>query len=378
MAEQSAIPSGSFTASGALIRVANIPFTTGNPYQRLMYTGPSTNYQIVNFPKGQFLENANIGTVKAPIIHIHWDDRLFGASTNFEANRANAMQTISQLKLYRANGGRVVWTIHNRRPHKERDSETFEWFRYELCKIVDIIHVHAPHAAVHMVEVYSASAEKIRIIRHPSYLGAYEPADDTLNRPLSDSGIRNFLFFGMFRGNKGLGLLGEAAGMLRTKRQDWTLDVVGQSFASQRRLLRKLNWVEGVSITPDRVPDADIPLIFGNAQAFVVPFQNLFTSGSIMLAQTFGLPIIGPDIPEMRQTIPRACWDLLYTSNRPRKVMLKMLKIVDMGNDELSERREACFEYARETSPEVIGSAFSRALDSIRPNRQEQNLNVQS
>lgn len=355
-------------ARDAPIEVVNIPYTDGNPYQRLLYGGAPGACGPFAQARGRkgWLGALGAGESCPAIVHLHWDDRIFGRDRDEEANALGAQAILDDFRRYRARGGRLIWTIHNRVAHREIDSAAFHAARAALCEIADIVHVHAPHAAAHMVEEYGLAPEKIRIVRVPSYLGVYEPADVTLARGAAEGAGagRAFLHFGIVRENKGLDTLAEAARRLAKRRADWRLRVVGRVFAGQRGLARDLAAIDGVEMEGERIPDEAVAPLFAGAEIFVAPFRGVFTSSSIVLAQTFGLPIIGPDCVELRQSVPPENVDLLYSGDRPKDLVRALELAADMPAEELARRRAACFAYARETAPTRIGAAFADALRS--------------
>lgn len=296
------------------------------------------------------------------ILHLHWDDRLFGKNPDQFAEAESRESIITQISAFQARGGRVVWTVHNREPHKITNLDGFKAGREALCDIADVIHVHAPHAKDHLIEAYGTQPDKIHVVPHPSYLGEYEPEETTLNRNLPKTDCRCFLFFGMFRGSKGIHKIRETAGKLTKRQVPYHLKMYGKAFASQARLLRLLEANPNVDLRTDRIPDEYLAEIFGSAQVFLAPYDTLFTSGSVMLALTFGLPIIGPNIRELRETTPDACHHLFYDPASPRGLIKSMLQFTDMTDAALSDIRQACLNFAQERSPHLASRDFRKLL----------------
>lgn len=116
-------------------------------------------------------------------------------------------------------GGRLVWTIHNARPHDVINLDGFREARQSLVKRTDAIHVHAPHARDHMISEYGADPSRIHVISHPSFLVSNEPHEITLARPMPDRSPTTIMFFGVIRGEKGAERIRDAAASL-TKRAE--------------------------------------------------------------------------------------------------------------------------------------------------------------
>lgn len=339
-----------------------LPSAAGNPYQGLLYSECVKHLEIVYAgPDGL----KHLDTDDFAVVHLHWDDRIFGRQHDAARESAILRDAIARLEAFQAAGGQIIWTVHNRDPHKIINYDAFRRGRQKIADLSDVIHVHAPHAKDFLISNYQVSPDKIHVVPHPSYLGAYEDPVVTLGRSLPTLERRDFLFFGMFRGDKGIHQIRNVAGKLTKRQIPYHLRMYGKAFQSQARLLRLLGANPNVDLRTDRIPDADIPDIFGQGQVFLAPYNSLFTSGSVMLALTFGLPVIGPDIRELRETTPEACHDLLYDAASPRGLIRSMLRMVEMNDTDLSNRREACLAYAKDMSPERIGDRFQALLPRL-------------
>jgi len=349
------------------IPVMNLIYNHGNPYQKLMYSDTSGRICLEAGSKGLLGQICASPVPDRPrAVHVHWDDRMFGRNPDKQANEASAEAALSDLAQYKGDGGRIIWTVHNRIAHASRDAETLHAARLRLADLADLVHVHAAHAAAYVVDEYNVRPERLCIAPHPSYLGAYEPTEATLSRPPAE-GPTQFLHFGYFRSNKGSDEVVRAASALsRRQTIDWRLSIVGKAFRSGIRTLRAADRLENVTTSADAVPDEEIPTLFGGADFYVAPFRDLFTSGSIMLALTHGLPVLGPSTPAMRETTPKECHDLLYPADgHPRRLLRAMTMAGQMDPAERKERRAACFRFAQERSPQAMSRILMRAIENV-------------
>lgn len=349
------------------VPVMNVPYNPRNPYQQLLYSEAVPRYRIVRGSPG-FLFGADdeAGLPRGGIVHLHWEESLFTGSAGVEDMAARAHAGLAVLERFRADGGTLLWTVHNRYPHRYGDSETFRRVRQRLCRLADAIHVHTPHAADHMIAEYGSDPSKLHVIPHPSYLGVYESAAATLGRSADFALPRHFLFFGMARPQKGADTLLSASDILRRHRVPFQLSFAGRAFPPLRRRLRRRALAGSITARTDRVPDAEVAPLFGAAHVFVAPYRDLFTSGTVALAQTFGLPVLGPDMRELRDAAPAACHDLLYDPRTSRALIRAMKRTVAMDAAALSAYRAACLEWAVAHAPAVISQRIGSLLDRIR------------
>lgn len=105
-----------------------------------------------------------------------------------------------------------------------------------------------------------------------------------------------FLFFGQLRPYKGVEELVRAFG--RTAPDSATLIVAGDpSVDSYRETLEALvDRTDGVRLDAGYVPTDEVSTYFRAADAVALPYRDILTSGSAMLALTFGRPPVVPDI----------------------------------------------------------------------------------
>ncbi len=349
------------------VQVMNLIYNHGNPYQKLMYSDTTGPVRLEAGAKALLGQISKLPIPDRPrAVHVHWDDRMFGRNPDKKANEASAEAILSDLAQYKADGGRIVWTVHNRIAHASRDAETLHAARLRLAAMADLVHVHAAHAAAYVADECGVRTETLCIAPHPSYLGAYEPAEATLTRAEVE-GPTQFLHFGYFRSNKGSDEVVRAASALSKRNAiDWRLSIVGKAFRSGIRTLRVADKLANVTTSAEAVSDEDIPNLFGGANFYVAPFRDLFTSGSIMLALTYGLPVLGPNTPAMRETTPRECHDLLYhDDDHPRRLLRAMTMAGQMNPAERKERRAICFQFAQERSPQAMSRILMRAIENV-------------
>jgi len=100
------------------------------------------------------------------------------------------------------------------------------------------------------------------------------------------------LFFGAVRPDKGLDLLLQA--LARTP-DHVTLTVAGEfgdGPAPVRELIATLNLGTRVTLRPGYVPAAGLPALFAAADALVLPYRQAAGSQNVLLAFSFGVPVI--------------------------------------------------------------------------------------
>ncbi len=297
-----------------------------NPYLRLLEDGlRAAGGDVRRVP---LLTPADLCPPAMPdIVHFHWLDRYAPVPVvllrRFHGKRdlarrlvrrvvesvANAMvirelrrrrqlsRLFAQLERYRAQGGRLVYTIHNLEPHEEV-GRVDAWGMGRMMALADGIHVHDRSTADALAKM-TGRTTGVRVIPHGHYIGSYpctvdrEEARRILGLP-SESFV--YLNLGLMRPYKGLEelLLAFAANPDPALR----LMIAGKPAdpAYAERLRRLALDDPRVQLHPRFIAPEEVQFFMNAADACVLPYRQITTSGAAILAFSFGLPVIAPVI----------------------------------------------------------------------------------
>lgn len=241
------------------------------------------------------------------VLHFHWP------STHYETSRRGPIRwgpvravalALFLFKLWFARllGHKLVWTAHNLRPHGPHHG-LYGVERYLTCKYLwHGVIVHCPKVAQEVREQLGFGGP-VEVIPHGHFIGYYP---NTTNRAAArrDLGLTGnrfvYLHFGAIRPYKGLEIL--LASMDVPSWNNAYLLVAGNGdreyiHALQERAAgRPVRWDVGY------VPDEAVQTYLHAADAVVLPYANVTTSGNLVLAMGFGKPVIVPAvgcIPDM-------------------------------------------------------------------------------
>jgi glycosyltransferase involved in cell wall biosynthesis len=154
------------------------------------------------------------------------------------------------------------------------------------------------HSAAQAAQARTLAPEvPIVIARIPPHLPAATPVlEDLLAERSVDLAPgppkTRLLFFGVVRPDKGLDLLLQA--LARTP-EHVTLTVAGEfasGLAETRELIAALGLGTRVTLRPGYVPAAELPALFAAADALVLPYREAAGSQNVLLAFSFGVPVI--------------------------------------------------------------------------------------
>jgi len=211
--------------------------------------------------------------------------------------RRQLSRLFAQLERYRAQGGKIVYTVHNLEPHEEV-GRIDAWGMSRMMALADGIHVHDRSTADALAKM-TGRTTGVCVIPHGHYIGSYpctvdrEEARRTLGLP-SESFV--YLNLGLMRPYKGLEelLLAFAANPDPALR----LMIAGKPAdpAYAERLRRLALDDPRVQLHPRFIAPEEVQFFMNAADACVLPYRQITTSGAAILAFSFGLPVIAPAI----------------------------------------------------------------------------------
>ena len=283
--------------------LAAYPSYTANPYQDLLYGAASVEgFATVRMPRWRqlsellALQDGGLSTV----LHLHWLQPVLRDAGSEADARARVARFAEDLDTYRARGGRLVWTVHNVLPHEMR----FEAAEIDLCVAVaeraDVIHVLVERTPELVAPYYELPRERVLHVPHPSYQGVY-PDHVSRDDARRELGLMPDEFVvaavGDIRPYKGLDDLLDAWQDVPTDRPRRLL-IAGAPLRDQRdaqAIVERAGVAPRVQVDARRIPPEELQVIFRAADVMILPYRRALNSGALLLALTFGVPVIVPE-----------------------------------------------------------------------------------
>jgi beta-1,4-mannosyltransferase len=232
------------------------------------------------------------------VVHVHWTEPYIAAGGT--VHPVKARRTLAELRAVRAIGSSIIWTAHDLFRHDRPEDPGERRFMRGLFGLARAVIVHCEAAAEALPEALGlprAARERIRVIPHGHYAGAYpdaigrDAARERLGIPVD---ARVVAFVGWVRPYKGVVELLEAFAALPD--QGARLVIAGRALD-----MDYVDRLEALARADDRVllrlgfvPDDELQVYLRAADVAATPFLEIFTSGSVLLAMSFGLPVIAP------------------------------------------------------------------------------------
>ncbi|NEU58098.1 glycosyltransferase [Halorussus sp. MSC15.2] len=359
-------------APSAEAQVLHLPHFDSNPYQKNLAEALEARGVSVTLASGYPLETMRtVASEGIPdVLHLHWispylvgDGRLRSA--------AKAAVFLAGLFVARLLGVRIVWTAHNLVEH-ERRHPTFERFckRFLVRRVFDRVFVHWSSARLRLVEEYGLSGEEradLVTIPHGHYVEDYENDIDretARNRlGLSDDAFV-FLYFGRIRPYKQVPALVEAFGRLDAA--DARLVVAGNATDDElhERVASRAAADDRVRSVLEYIPDDEVQTYMNAADAVVFPFRDIFTSGSVLLAMSFGKAVVAPESGCLPDVVGES-GGVLYDPDDPVGLPTAIRKALSRDVAWMGRRNyETAVGYSWDDVAERTAAAYAELLDS--------------
>ncbi len=282
------------------MRVAMVPdWRRINPYQSLLADALLAEGIEVLFWNGyrRVLPISRAFWGDAPdVVHMHWPSG-FLKSQRPALRAIYCLRTLLDAALMKARGAKLVWTLHNLVTHDTPTPKIERWFSSRLAGLADEVISHTPAAKSEAAAVLGISEQKIRVIPHGSFRSVYgelPDCHDARKELVIPPDTPVVLFFGMVRPYKGISKLFDAWAGIKHHRADALLLVVGSASDPEygRQVLEQSKSVDNVVVDLRFVPDEEVTSLLAIAECMVLPFEDSLTSGSLVLAQNYGLPVV--------------------------------------------------------------------------------------
>ncbi|GAA1731085.1 hypothetical protein GCM10009809_28260 [Isoptericola hypogeus] len=343
-------------------------YSSTNPYQTLLYGGLGA-HDALAVPAHDVLDHPvpgdahDGGSLAGQVLHLHWLNGIVQPGRNLpEAfDRLEAFKRAMTELVER--GARIVWTVHNALAHEL----TYRFLELELsefvAEIADVVHVMSPATLTETRDLYRIPPEKVVLVEHPSFDGCYP---ELLDRPaarerlsMNDDDVA-VLFFGGIRPYKGVPLLLDAFEIAAAADARLRLDVAGglgntMNKAVVERMLELPRVVPHVGF----VESAAVHQFLRAADLMVLPYETILNSGSLMLATTFGVPVVAPRLGQLRELDGARFVEFFEAGSAESLAEALQRAVVTLRTP---EARRAARRYADDRRPDRLAADFADAV----------------
>jgi glycosyltransferase involved in cell wall biosynthesis len=334
------------------VAVAAFPRTVrGNPYCDLLYRSLGACGVAVaataELSPGWLLRHVR----EVKVLHLHWPEFYYRSRGRPTVRSVTAF--VVALLLARLLRYRLVWTVHNALPHEGHPVDrALRWLLVRSARLV--VHAEAARAAVPQRRRPAA------VVPHGHYVGCYPdvlPAADARRTLGLGADARVFVCFGQVRAYKGVGALLDAFAELPGPRlrlviagrpaTDADAEIVRSAARRDARVQAHLAFV----------PDAEVQRFLKAADFVVLPYRDVLTSGTGLLALSFARPLVVPRRGCLIELEHEGC-AIGYDPDAPDALRAALATAADIADLEPWQERAAAA--ARRRAWEPIAEAYAR------------------
>lgn len=263
-----------------------------NPYLKLLYENiKEIPVESVNPLVPKFLIRKFRG--ERSIVHYHWLE--FCNIKEFII----LMYKLSLLFLFVLSGGEVVWTMHNLTPHCKKYKKLNFIIRKWMISIVKFIILHSENAKPSVTSFYRIPGRMIKIVPHPKYKvtikekkESIEKINRTYKLHIKDS-MPIFIMYGRISQYKGI--LEVLKIFIKNEYQLIIAGDTAKESAEYVNIIKELsNKTKNIFFINKFIPTEEEEYLFGASDAAIFNFTKMLSSGSILLATSYGKEIIAP------------------------------------------------------------------------------------
>lgn len=351
------------------ILLAYHPVARMNPFQALLY-GAAWDAGVAPLPMASLDELDAVAGLASlgvqVVLHLHWTNTVLAGIPSEGAAAATA-EFLARLDRFRAAGGRLVWTVHNVLPHDSVRPDDEAALQRAIVERADAVHILAADTAAAVAGYFALPPDRTFHVPHPSYVGAY---DTTLSRDEAryqldiDADDTVYALVGAIKPYKGLDDLLTAYDELYAEDSRRRLVVAGapDRDAGTAAFVRQCERHPGILVRASRLPATEMAVFLRAADAVVLPYRRTLNSGVLLLAYTFGLPVVAPAVPGIAELLGPDT-SRSFVPGDAADLARAMREVADLAGPTATARtRAATLAIARERAAERISPLFFAAL----------------
>jgi glycosyltransferase involved in cell wall biosynthesis len=301
------------------------------------------------------------------VLHLHWLARVLRGIADETEGLERVSSFVAALDAFRMAGGQIVWTVHNVLPHDTSYPALDRALRAAVVARADIVHILSEGTVEAAATTYEIPAAKVLHVPHPAYLGAYrdDGSDDDARRHYgfgTDDVV--FGFVGNIRPYKGLEELLSAFGSLSAQpRPDGRrvrLLIAGMPSpdAEVHEALERARRQTEIVVDARRIPADELATPMRASDVIVLPHRQSLNSGALLLALSFGRPVVATRSPGVSETVGEDAAILVEAGDAA--ALGRGLREADRLL--APEARDAALATARRFEPDEVSRMFVRAL----------------
>ena len=237
---------------------------------------------------------------KFDVFHLHWPVETLVRHPNIWIARLRVLTFWLLLKLSKWRGTKIVWTIHDEKPHVVLHQSLADWIQARLVANTDsYINLCSAGEAAIANALPELTDKPSFVISHGHYQGYYPnntSREDARSQLSLSPETTVLLYLGYISPYKNVPHLIHTFRQLSDTHRDATLLIAGQPDDEQLRqaVISAAQGAENIQLHLRFIQDEELQIFFKAADVVVLPFEEILNSGSLLLALSFNRPVVVP------------------------------------------------------------------------------------
>lgn len=276
-----------------------------NPYQHLLTAAlADQGVQVLHLDRLPALGWLWRQRRRVQILHLHW---LYGLYMGRFLTPFTWAAFLLRLLFAQRLGYRIVWTAHNILPHRAPFPPMHLFVRRLMMSRADAVIAHCDYARQELRRRFPRE-EPVHVIAHGNYVSVH-PIEVSRAQARAFFEVNQEAFLYLMLGNiaRYKGVETFVASFQRVAGADDVALIAGRNRAPG--LVAQLEQIAAhdprLQLRPGFIPEDQMQYYLQAADVAVFCFDEILTSGSVILAMSYGLPIIAPAmgcLPELVTT----------------------------------------------------------------------------
>lgn len=308
------------------------PLSETNPYGPLLIEAIARQGVDIRFEQRHDQDFLADHAGEIDVLHLHWPHHEY-ADPDRAIMEARMRAFLARLEWAVAAGYRIVWTAHNLYPHDSPHRDLDHIFRVALCRLASVVIAHCDAAADAVASTFGRTGPVV-VIPHGSFIDTHpreltrEQARESLSVP---DDVTVLGVFGSIDPYKGIEDLIAAVAALP---EDHWLLVSGNCEAGyaatlRARMAERLG-ARGVLRAFDGfAPGLEVIRVLAASDICPVAFRAATTSGTVILALSWGIPVVVPAIGCLPATVEDGA-GVVYDPSEPGALVAALRTAVAM------------------------------------------------
>lgn len=279
------------------------------------------------------------------VIHFHWPSFLYTSQGTTGKILKNYLRFIALLMICRIRSGQIWWTAHNLYPHNSaRYPKLDRWARKIIIRASKGILVHSEEAQRLVEQEFPEANGKCLTIPHGNWIDDYSASISRVEARNS-LGIAQenfvYLLFGQCQPYKNITTLVDAFRSVASENDHLVIAgrFNGDDYLGQ--VLERAQNDSRIKIENRFIPEEEVSHFFEASDVMCIPYNEILTSGSAMLAIGFGVPVVSINKGFLKDVISSDCGILINeTSADSIKVALHQSKLKAWNRQDIKTEAE--------------------------------------